>query len=127
MKHCSKCRLIYDDHHKTCDRCDEKLSSFQPGHDIHDMNIVFPEGAAWVILESLLEEYEAQSHIDYLKSMHVPAIKVINQEGVLSEVYLGKSIYGYDVFVPEKMLDEAKTTLEEYLNAPFVPEETTEE
>lgn len=122
MKHCSKCQLIYDEHANKCDRCDGALSNFQPGHDIHDLNIVFPEGAAWVILESLTEEYEAQSHVDYLKSMHVPAIKVINQKGVLSEVYLGKSVFGYDIFVPEKILNEAKSTLEEYLNAPFEPE-----
>jgi len=119
MKHCAKCQLIYDEHAKKCDRCEGTLTSFEPGHDIHDLNMVFPEGAEWVIIESALQEYEAQSHIDYLKSVHIPAIKVLQQDGVLSEVYLGKSNVGYDVFVPEKMKDLAETALEAYLNAPF--------
>ncbi len=103
MKHCYKCKLVYDEHAKKCDRCEGHLTHYEPGHDIDDMNIVFPEGAKWVILETLVEEYVAQSHVDYLKSRHIPALKVINQKGVLSEIYLGKSVFGYDVFVPEKI------------------------
>lgn len=127
MKHCRKCQLIYDEHSSTCDRCDGPLKHYEPGHDIHHMNIVFPEGAEWVILESVLEEYEAQSHVDYLKTRHVPALKVLNQKGVLSEVYLGRSVFGYDVFVPEKIFEEAREKLDEYLNAPLEEFETTEE
>lgn len=119
MRHCTKCQLIYDEHAKTCDRCEGALINYEPGHDIHDLNMVFPEGAEWVIVESALQEYEAQSHVDYLKSIHIPAIKVLNQDGVLTEVYLGKSNVGYDVFVPEKMKSEAEAALKEYLNAPF--------
>ena len=81
MKHCTKCQLIYDEHAKKCDKCDGVLVEFQSGHDIHDHNIVLPEGAAWVTMESTLEEYEAQSHVDYLKSLHMPALKILNQQG----------------------------------------------
>jgi len=122
MKHCTKCQLIYDEHALKCDKCDGALVDFQSGHDIHDHNIVLPEGAAWVTMEATLPEYEAQSHVDYLKSLHMPALKILNQQGVTMEVYLGKSVYGFDVLVPEKILDEAKQALEEYLNAPFEPE-----
>ena len=119
MKICYKCKLVYDEHDTVCDRCEDRLAHYEPGHDIDDMNIVFPEGAKWVILETLVEEYVAQSHVDYLKSRHIPALKIINQKGVLSEIYLGKSVFGYDVFVPEKIYDEAKEKLEAYLNAPY--------
>ncbi len=127
MKHCVKCQLIYDEHAKVCDRCDEKLINYEPGHDIHDLNMVFPEGAKWVIVEAGLQEYQAQSHVDYLKSVHIPAIKILNQDGVLAEVYLGKSNVGYDVFVPEKMKAQAENALNEYLNAPFDQETFGEE
>ncbi len=119
MRHCTKCQLIYDEHASKCDKCDGGLITFQSGHDIHDHNFVFPEGAAWVVLESTLAEYEAQSHVDYLKSLHIPALKVLNENGVMLEVYMGNSVYGFDVLVPEKILAEAKEALETFLNAPF--------
>ncbi len=119
MKHCKKCELIFDMHEEQCGRCGRKLNIYEPGHEIHHMNVVFEEGASWKAVESMLEEYEAQSHVDYLRSRHIPAIKILNQEGVLSKVYLGKAITGYDVFVPEAQVEAALAMLEEYFNAPF--------
>jgi len=123
MKHCKTCQLIYDDHSYKCDRCEGVLNEYHPDHDIHNHNLELPEGAAWVELEPALPEFEAQSHIDYLKSIHIPAIKVMNQKGVTMEVYLGQSVYGYDVYVPEKMIEEAKVAVKEFMEAPFESEE----
>ncbi len=119
MKHCRKCTLIYDEEVDTCERCKGGLKGYEPGHKIHKLNITFPEGAKWAVLESMQEEYVAQFHVDYLKSRHVPAIKILNQESVLSKVYLGNASSGYDVFVPESILKRARELLDEYLSAEF--------
>lgn len=115
MKHCPTCQLVYDDHSVSCDRCGGPLADFDPKMGSHGHNLELPEGAAWVVLERAVDEIDAQSHVDFLLSRHIPAIRRLNKEGETMEIYFGNSIYGFDIYVPERLFEEAKEALEAFL------------
>jgi len=106
MPYCPKCKQEYESGNKTCSDCDTALVASLPA-------VEKPDYDQEAFLVSAADGIRAEIIVSFLQSNHIPARKKHRESGAYMEVLMGMTSYGIDIYVPSRLLDEAKKLLKE--------------
>jgi len=104
MAWCPKCKAEYREGYENCVDCNvELVSELQPvPEEVYD-NEAF--------LVSVANDIEAQVIEFLLLSERIPVLKKYKGAGDYLQICMGSTIFGVDLYVPSKLLEEAKVML----------------
>jgi hypothetical protein len=116
MPFCPKCRVEYRESFYKCSECDCNLvDELEPeaGEDYTD-----GEGA---FLMTAVNSIEADLIEAILQTEGIPVLRKYKEAGDYMMVYMGRTIFGVDLYVPSPMLDKAREIIETSRNASCDP------
>ncbi|MCF8018911.1 conserved protein of unknown function [Petrocella atlantisensis] len=113
MPYCPKCKRDYEEGKTTCTYCEVALVEEEIDEVVNDQLEEIKK------LCSVYTLQEADIIIALMNSYEIPAIKKSEQIGDYLTVAMGSSMYGYDIYVPVRLFDQAELLL----NAQNIEEE----
>jgi hypothetical protein len=105
MPYCPKCKRDYDEDKTTCTYCEVALVKEALDEVGNDQLEEIKK------LCSVYTLQEADIIIALMNSYEIPAIKKSEQIGDYLTVAMGSSMYGYDIYVPIRLYDQAELLL----------------
>ncbi len=118
MLYCEKCHIPYEEGHGNCSKCKGELRHFQADDKIDAEELARHGALQWIRIADDLDQIEAQSIADLLKSRGIPALTNVSEHGITMQVYLGHSDFGYEVYVPITLSALAEEEIEGFFNTP---------
>ena len=120
MAWCPECKMEYRDGYSECSDCNVELVVSLPKHNV-GANVAKKEYeySAPAFAVSVGERVEADELTAYLSSFDIPTRVRYRAAGGHMTVLMGNT-YGVDIYVPEKLLDEAMVLIEQYQTASII-------
>lgn len=125
MPWCPKCRIEYRQDFKTCSDCNIEL--VDELEQITESSSQDYDKEAY--LTTVSNSVEAEVIEALLKSNGIPVLKKFREAGGYLDIYMGATNLGIDLYVPSKLLEEAKNIIEsnQEIDAEEDRQNTTEE
>jgi|LSQX01.3.fsa_nt_gb hypothetical protein len=113
MPWCPECKIEYRDGIDKCNECGhvivEKIEIENPEPDYKNMKEAFLITADNSINADIIEAI--------LKDNNIPVLRKYREAGGYMMVFMGGTIYGVDLYVPQQLLDKAKEVIDTSRNA----------
>ena len=112
---CPVCGVEYRQEYKTCSDCNVDLVTGSESDIIDDNNIEKSNENSYggeSHLISLNDPTEADIIESLLLAKDIPVLKKLTHAGGFLEIYMGTTTFGVELYVPEKLLDEAREIIE---------------
>lgn len=120
MPWCPNCRVEYIERFNTCSDCNcELVDILEP---IKKEEILYDKEAFLITVNDRIKADLVES---ILNANNIPVLKKHRESGAYLDLYIGMTSYGIDIYVPSKILDEAKELLKS--RSEFAPEYDTYE
>lgn len=109
MPWCPNCRVEYRQGYKTCIDCNvELVAESAPIEETNDND----NDAVESHLMAMTDPLAAEMIESLLTSNKIPVLKKFRQAGGYLNIYMGTAIFGVDLYVPSKLLEEAREIVE---------------
>ena len=109
MPFCLKCRFEYREGFTHCPDCECELVASLPVQVKEEED----SGQEFVWLANVEDGPLGEGAIAMLRAYEIPYRTCYSDQGLVAELYMGKSFAGIDVYVPEQRLKEARELLEQ--------------
>ena len=101
MPFCLNCKREYPDGHAVCADCGAPL--------LEELPTAPPDPPAFLC--SLEDGIKSDIAVSLLESNNIPVIRKRRKAGEYLKIYMGMSCYGIDIYVPAKLIAQAKEIL----------------
>ncbi|MDF2500778.1 MAG: hypothetical protein K0Q77_1492 [Anaerosporomusa subterranea] len=109
MPWCPNCGVEYRQGYKTCIDCNvELVAESEPIEKTNDND----NDAVESYLISMTDPLAAEIIESLLISNKIPVLKKFRQAGGYLNIYMGTAVFGVDLYVPSKLLEEAREIVE---------------
>ena len=116
MLTCPKCGCTYREGYEKCSDCNVELISKLYNDQNEKADKVIQE-TNWSLLMNVLEEYELVNIMSILEVNDIMSMTETKGSGEYVRIRMGSSYHGYDLFVPEDKLEEAREVIESFYEA----------
>ncbi|WDV45369.1 hypothetical protein PV797_17845 [Clostridiaceae bacterium M8S5] len=108
MAWCPKCKIEFRDDSDICSYCKAKLvSELKSDTDKRNLNKGNSDEKN-TFLMNVLDDIEAGAIESLLNSYGIPTLRKYKSTGEYTNIYMGRSVSGVDLYVPLKLYEEAK-------------------
>ncbi len=112
MSFCPKCRVEYREGFYRCSECDcDLVDKLEPEIDDDDT------GSESAFLMTAANSMEADVIEAILYADGIPVLRKYKEAGGYMMVFMGRTIFGVDLFVPSPLLEKAREIIETSRNA----------
>lgn len=111
MPWCPKCRIEYEDWVKTCSDCGEELVKDLLPESEPKKETEYDKEA---FLATVPDDIHADLTETLLKAYGIPVHRRYKEAGAYMQIYMGMARFGVDLYVPSKLLQQARDIIESH-------------